>query len=303
MQTPPLHDLVISAVAYDANLVAELTASMATRLQTSPLWAGAPSPVAVGMVSPLREDESRVVLVLPQRLWGHDKTTVSEAEIVRDRARRTPRSVIVVTLDDEPIPQWMRGLRHRRLRTAGVDGVVEFVLQAIAEAGGRVTSRAMPVTGALPLWPEPPQPYLRQPRAHSALRRELDALSDAVEAPFETAEQGDGDHIRELTRLPNRVVARVDSVGVSFSWVPGRTGFVADGRLMVIEWSDIAANQGPSAFRTARPTREQVYSVEAINPDEWYWRADGPNGRASSTENLVGEWMDGATMTAAVHRS
>src|SRR5437764_156006 len=119
MPTPHLHDLAISAVAYDACLVTELTAALATRLGSSPMWAGTQSLLADVMPAPLHEDESRIALVLSQRLWGNDKITAAEAEILRDRVLKAPKSVIVVTLDDEPLPPWMRRLRHRRLGTVG----------------------------------------------------------------------------------------------------------------------------------------------------------------------------------------
>ena len=306
MPTAHMHDLAISAVAYDVCLVAELTGLLASRLQTPPIWAGNPSDRPEDGAAGLEEQASRIALVLPQRLWGHDRITAAEIEVLRQRALRTPTSVIVVTLDDEPLPQWMGRLCNRQLATAGVSGVAEFVLQTIVEAGGVMSQPASDSDDAsLPgaQWPDPPPPYLRQARAHSALRRELDALSDALEAPIEAAVRRDGEPIFELQRLPNRIVARLDGVGVSFSWMPGRAGTVADGRLMVIEWADIAAGPRRDAFRTARPMREQVYCVEAMSSGDWYWRADGPNGRACSTAHLAGEWMDGATMTAALLRS
>ena len=304
MQTPHMRDLAISAVSYDACLVAELTALLSARIGGQPIWAGERDTLPDVVAVPLHEHESRVVLVLPQRLWGHDRITSCETEVLRARAGRMPRSLVVVALDDEPLPQWMRKLRPMALAAEGVDGVVDHVLRAVTEAGGLVTPKAARRPGDAPPapWPDPPPPYLRQPRAHSALRRELDSLCDAVEAPFDARDRSYGGPQVEMRKLPNRIVARVDGVGVSFSWVPGRTGLVADGRLMVIEWSDVEPSGGRTAFRAARPTRERVYSVEAMSPDEWYWRADGPNGRASSTANLVGEWMDGATMTAALQR-
>src|SRR6478672_2449833 len=98
MPTPHLHDLVVSAVSYDACLVTELTALLATRLETSPIWAGSQSSLPELVAAPLHEDESRIALVLAQRLWGHDRVTAAETEVLHDRARRSPKSVIVATL-------------------------------------------------------------------------------------------------------------------------------------------------------------------------------------------------------------
>ena len=296
------HDLAISAVSYDTLFVAEVASLLSARLRHPPVWTGASFGEDGSAKSPLHPDVSRVALVLTQRVWGHDAVTTADAAILQDRVRRKPDSVVVVSLDDEPLAPWMARLRRCKLATTGVDGVVELVLAAIANAGGPVAgdakARTTGPTEPAVRWPEPPTPYLGQPRAHTALRRELDTICAELEPRFEPAGRQGGEHIAELHREPHRVVARLDDVGLSFSWVPGRAGTVADGRLMVIEWRGIAATRGVTALRTARPIRERVYSAEASGVDDWRWRADAPNGRASSTVNLVGEWMASAAMTA-----
>ena len=292
------HDLAISAVSFDALLVKELIASLAPRLQAAPVWDN------VSVPSPLSADLSRVALVLAHRLWGRgpDEATTADAELLRERARRKPKSVIVVALDDEELPSWMNGLRQCELAVAGVGGVVQFALDAIAGAGGSVnTLRHTEATADATepvMWPQPPVPFLGQPRAHGALRRELDSICAELEPRFEAEEEQASEGIFELHKLPNRIVARLAGVGVSFSWVAGRQGTVADGRLMVIEWTGVAARRGVSALGTARPVRECLYSAEARGADDWCWRADVPNGRASSTANLVGEWLASASITA-----
>ena len=291
------HDLAISAVSFDALLVNELVAAIAPRLQSAPVWDNAVAP------SVLSADVSRVALVLAQRLWGRgdEEATTTDAEVLRERARRKPKSVIVVTLDDEELPSWMHGLRQCELAAVGVDGVAQFALEAIASAGGSVRGTRTPEPTAdatEPMrWPYTPVPFLGQPRAHGALRRELDSIYAELEPLFESDVQA-SEGIFELHQQPNRIVARLAGVGVSFSWVAGRQGTVADGRLMVIEWSGVAARRGVGALGTARPVRECLYSPEARSVDEWCWRADVPNGRASSTANLVREWLACATMTA-----
>jgi len=119
-----------------------------------------------------------------------------------------------------------------------------------------------------------PAPFLTQSRAHSSLRRELDAiraelalhlhsLSDPIDEgtvdPREARRQqrvSAADPSIGLTVLPNRVIARLGAVGVSFSWVPGRTDVVEDGRLLVIEWRGVlGAQRGNGAFRSGTPGR------------------------------------------------
>src|SRR5205085_4880969 len=100
----------------------------------------------------------------------------------------------------------------------------------------------------------------------------------------------------ELQSLPNRLVARCDDVGISFSWLAGRLGTVADGRLMVIEWSGVEKQaRGVGALQAATPVRETVYHAEGTGPESWHWRQDVPNGQAYSTGNLVAEWFAGLT--------
>jgi hypothetical protein len=179
---------------------------------------------------------------------------------------------------------------------------VDFVLGAIADAGGTVLTKPAPTLAISPpptlRWSDLPTPFLGQTRAHSTLRRELESLSAALQAGIDVAKRDDDDRVCELHKLPHRFVARLDDVGISFSWVPGRNGTVADGRLMVIEWSGVASGRGIAALRAAQAVRECVYRVDAESPDAWCWRADRPNGRASSTRNLANEWVAAARMTA-----
>ena len=294
-----IQDLAISAVSYDALLVEELILKLATRLESVPTWSGL-TPVTDEESSPLGEHASRVVVVLGQRLWGTDASTTKDALILQQRIKRKKKSVVVVTLDREPLPAWMVALPRVDLATGGITGVMDFVLDAITDAGGKVVGPVEPVISNAPRehrWPDPPTPYLGQSRAQGALRRELDALCAELEPRFDVKRDPASDHILELYKLPHRVVARVDGVGVSFSWVAGAHGTVADGRLMVIEWNGIAATRGSGAMRTAKAVREVVYVPEATAAENWRWRMELPNGRASSTADLVGEWIAVATMS------
>jgi hypothetical protein len=296
-------DLAISAVVYDTLLVVDVMTPLTSRLGAAPVWTGSPVIASRTDASPLDGDVSRVALVLAQRLWGQDPTTSADAQILADRARRDPNSIVAISLDGALLPAWMSDVRRHDLAKLGVDGIVAVVLEAIEEAGGQVkppaSKLATSVSEAAPRWPDPPTPFLAQPRAQGALRRELDLLVSELERRVDDDEAG-VDKVLEVQTQPNRAVARVDDVGVSFSWVPGRSGSVADGQLMVIEWSGMVAGgrKGPATLQNASPIRERVYVAEARDPEHWCWRAEGPHGRASSTAHLVGEWIAGATMTA-----
>lgn len=296
--TTYLHDVAISAVAYDRVLVAELTGRLIPHLRVRPWWDDGHAE-RDALVSPLAETSSRVALVLHQRLWGHDDVTRGHSPILQARVRCRPGSLVVAALDESPLPDWAAGVRAYTLSDLGVAGVADAVLDAMAGAGGVVLApRPRTTVDEVPAPPwDAPREFLNQARAHSALQRELDALSAELR-PRLQVEEGDGSaHVVEFPARPNRRIARFDDVGVSFSWVPGAGGAVADGRLLVIEWGGLhRAKQGALAFIGATATRERVYRPEAHDPEAWRWRADEPNGRASATADLVGEWLSGALM-------
>ena len=295
------HDLAISAVSFDSMLVSDLSDRLESRLRTSVAWSGGVARSVGEAEIPLAGDSSRVALVLHQRLWGHNGTKVDIATL-RARLHVRPGSAIVVSLDDTPLPDWLAVEPTCQLSVAGLEGVARFVFDAIASAGGTVQDAVKPVA-ANPAVTEPlryagASAFLSQLRAQSVLRRELDALGEELESRLRDINRS-ADHPVEVTTLPNRFTARLGEIGLSFSWVAGRTGTVEDGRLLVIAWRGVAAGtrRGNGAFTAATPIRERVYHAEATDPGSWRWRDDGPGGRACSTASLVGDavecaWVD-----------
>lgn len=299
------YDLAISAVPYDIALVVELSALIDVRLRAPSVWRHEGGPDSeVGRAdapSPLHADYSRIAVLLHQRLWGHDAATRLDAVAFRERLEQRPDSVRVVTLDDEPVPPWLADSPRCDLTEGGIIGVADFLFAAIADNGGWLHAPAPvePPSG-LPerAWREGPPPFLAQPRAFSSLRRELDALAVALTPPSRPKSEG-VDQTVELQALPNRLVLRVKDVGISFSWVAGRMGTVADGRLLVMLWEGATPHtRGVGSLRFAKAVRECTYRPESDGPDAWRWRADSQNGRACSTAHLAAEWMAGAAIGA-----
>jgi hypothetical protein len=303
-----VYDVAISAVAYDAMLVAELADSIGPRLRAPACWrreieiadAGTSTHPTNGDADAMSTDASRIALVLHQRLWGRDPATIADDGLLRRRLRARPKSLCVVTLDDSPLPDWLRTAPQCDFAQAGIAGTVSFVLDAIVDAGGSlrppfIQQEIPPDKGTR--WPEGPAPFLKQPRAESALRRELDALAHQLAPLLETEQRLGENRVVEVLALPHRLIVRLDGIGISFSWVPDRSGAVGDGRLLVIEWHGVVSElRGASALRSATPTRERVYRPEGTDPDSWRWRVDGPNGRACSTSNLAAEWVASAAL-------
>lgn len=286
------HDVAISAVPYDAHLVQDLLSQLTGRIDSA---VGNPDHAA------LHEDASRLVVVMAQRLWGSEPATAAAADVLEARARRRRKSVVVVSLDEEPLPSWMQTLSRISLPTAGVSGVVDFLLAAVVHAGGDVRPVQPDATsGEAPAlrWMDVPRPFLDQPRAAGALRKAFDALCAELEPRFDVRRDDSADHRFELLKLPNRLIARLDGVGVSFSWLGARNGVVSEGRLMVIEWDGLGSARGADAMKTARAVRERVYIAEASGNSDWCWRSESVNGRASSTADLAAEWTASISLAA-----
>ena len=146
---------------------------------------------------------------------------------------------------------------------------------------------------------DPPTPFLGQPRAHSALRHELDALAAQLTSSLALEQAKVADRSGELISLPHRLIARLGERGVSFSWVTGVGASVADGRLLVIEWRDIVKQaRGAAVLRGAAPVLERTYRAEGTNADTWRWRVDEPNGVAFSSAHLAAAWVAGLSIVA-----
>src|SRR5262245_53362921 len=165
-------DLAISAVPTDAGFVLELVAQLAGRLGTAPTWESDGTSSVDATAAVLLADHSRVALVLHQHLWRHDERTRVDATVLQDRIRKRPESVCVMALDSAPVPSWLADAPRYDVAARGRAAAAEFVLGAIASAGGSVGAAEQEQYDTAPerRWPDPPTPYLSQPRAHSALR-------------------------------------------------------------------------------------------------------------------------------------
>lgn len=295
------YELSISAVPYEAALVSDLIAEMASRLQSAPVWEGHPAAPPQDLGPTLAVDRSRLALVLHHRLWQADDATRADALLLRERAREHPESMCVMTLDDAPVPGWLASARRCDLAMVGVHAAAEFTLDAIASAGGTPASAPPPAAAPDPrsLWPHAPAPYVSQPRALGALRRELDALGTLLAPILAARGAREPERVFELHLLPHRVIACLGDVAVSFSWLPGRTPLVGDGRLMVIEWRGVVSGSPQVApLTSATPGRERVYRAEAEDATRWQWRVDAEHGRAYSTANLIAEWLASSSIAA-----
>jgi hypothetical protein len=300
------HDVAISAVSYDSLLVGDMFARLGLRLSAPVFWQteladGGAEPRPDSTAASVFERSARIVVVLHQRLWGREGGTAADVEALRERVRaKQQASICVVTLDREPVPAWLAGAPRFVLSDLGVAGTVAAIADAVSNSGAKVTaapaaSTTEPVKVA-PVWNEA-QPYMSQPRAQTALRRELDALTTELASRVKSVGGDRTDGHVEFHCSPQRLVVQLGSVGLSLSWVAARSGNLADGRLLVIEWAGaIAHGRGMGGLKTASPTREQSFRPDAKGPDDWCWRAEGATGTAYSSRNLAGQYFSGAAL-------
>jgi hypothetical protein len=76
-----------------------------------------------------------------------------------------------------------------------------------------------------------------------------------------------------MRRTPDRYTVQIGPVGLSFSWIRGRSNSIADGQLLVIEWSGHLGEQPATAdARKAMPAFEHVLQPHATSPEDWQWR-------------------------------
>ena len=141
-------------------------------------------------------------------------------------------------------------------------------------------------------WPDAATPFLSQPRAYSALRHELDNIVAEVKPSIERGRTAHPEGMFELVVLPHRVIARLDDVAVTFSWVSGRLPIVADGCLLVIAWSNVASGvRGFAALKSATATQERTYVAGGASPDDWRWCADDLVEQPRSSKLLTADWL------------
>jgi hypothetical protein len=277
------YDVAISAADFDALAVAELKRRLEQRL-TKPVLTvprakdGPRTAVSTAAVHKAIEKESRVVVVLFQRLWGTTASSEAESAAVRTRIGKVKRKdVLIVPLDTSIIPAWLKGTLVRS--SAGPTGaaVIDAIVDAVAAAGG-APKRVTDATRAARIADEEQRArarasFLTSQRALTLINRELDSLSATVLRLCETPGTLPAGIAAEARRTPDRYTVQLGPVGLSFSWIRGRSNSIADGQLLVIEWSGKLGEQhaAPDA-RKAMPAFEHVLQPHATSPEDWQWR-------------------------------
>lgn len=276
------YDVAITAADFDALTADELKRRLEHRLAKSVFVPPRPADsertaATAAAIRKTIEKDARVVVVLFQRLWGHTTSSAAELAAVKARIGTTKKKdVVIVPIDNSLIPSWLKGVTVKGSPTG--DAVIDAIVDAVATAGGtpkRLTESAI----AARLADEEKQAkaraaFLASQRALALINRELDSLSTAVlrlcEAPG-TLPEG---FAAQSRRTPDRHTVQIGPVGLSFSWIRGRSNSIADGQLLVIEWSGQLGDQAPppAESQAAMPAFEHVLHPHATSPEDWQWR-------------------------------
>jgi hypothetical protein len=277
------YDVAITAADFDALAVAELKRRLEHRLAkpvfAAPREADTPRTEAtIAGVQKSIEKEARVVVVLFQRLWGASETSEAEAAAVRTRIGNVKhKDVVIVPIDTTPVPAWLKGMTLKGAGSPTSDVVVDAIVDAVIAAGGtpkRLTETAIAARNA-----DDEQrararaSFLSSQRALALINRELDSLSATVSRLCETPGTLPAGFAPEARRTPDRYTVQIGPVGLSFSWIRGRSNSIADGQLLVIEWAGQLGDQSPTAdAKTAMPAFENVLQPHATSAEDWQWR-------------------------------
>ncbi|MEP6495587.1 MAG: hypothetical protein ABJF01_23070 [bacterium] len=275
------YDVAITAADFDALAVAELKRRLEHRL-AKPVYAaprtGDRSRPVAAPVQKAIEKEARVVVVLFQRLWGGSGATTAEAAALKARIGTVKhKDVLIIPLDTSPLPTWLKGtvVRSSGAPTGAV--VLDAIVDAVSAAGG--TPKRMTDAIAAARAAEDEQrakartSFLTSQRALTLINRELDSLSATVLKLCETPGTLPLGLAAEVRRTPDRYTVQIGPVGLSFSWIRGRSNSIADGQLLVIEWSgQLGERQATPELKAAMPAFENVLQPHATSPEDWQWR-------------------------------
>jgi hypothetical protein len=294
------YDVAITAANFDALAVVELKRRLEHHV-TKGVYAaangtdGSKAPASAAALRKAIEKDARVVVVLFQRLWGVSSSSLVESEALKARIGKAKRKdVIVVPLDNSPIPGWLKGTIVRASGAPTSSAVMDAIVNAVTDAGGtpkRLTTAAVAARQAEEeKHARARASFLSSQRALALINRELDSLSSAVLRLCEAPGTLPAGFAPEARRTPDRYTVQIGPVGLSFSWIRGRSNSIADGQLLVIEWSGQLGDQHASPDpQTAMPAFEHVLQPHATSPEDWQWRRTDLDLCSYTTRDLAAQ--------------
>lgn len=301
MPTSFTYDVAISYVAEDSLTARQLIRRLQPRLHAQIFDSAAVQEHDAHIVPDVLSSDSRIVVVLRQRLWGETLSTQRDLSAIRERlARDGDGFLVVVALEScgSGIPdEWITGSATPVPLSGDGAGEVDAIIAAVQRAGGGTlpvslgderSTAASPATGL------GEEDLRRRGAALSAFKiagatqRELSALIGAIEQGACEIRAAFRDVKVEVRRAPDRCVLQAGDVGLSVSWLhrPVTSG---EGALLVIEWEGTVTFPGERARRGchASVAREQLLHLETVAWPAWNWSADDAPMRKYSSADLA----------------
>src|SRR5215467_10516291 len=135
------YDAAISATEFDALGVDELSRRLQQRIgktiYATPRNGDKPQTAAtLAAAKRVIEKEARVVIVFFQRLWGTGATAHDAAALKTRIGKLKRKDVVVVPLDNAPIPGWLKGTVVRASGSPASSAVVDAIVSAVVATGG-----------------------------------------------------------------------------------------------------------------------------------------------------------------------
>jgi hypothetical protein len=295
------YDIAISSVGFDALTAGRLVERLRVRLPLAVYssWehqqAGQDGDGGAATSRVMRHD-SRIVVVLHQRLWGETPSTRADACALERRVAAEGSGFLRMIALEHAEPQAWMPPRERwdDLAANGIDATIDNIVSQVLAAGGsaRVESPrdAIPRESREVEAQQERDDFLHSFRAVSASTHEFDVIVKEIERRLSSIRAYAPDLSLELRHSPDRCTVQADRVGFSVSWLRSGAG-VADASLLVIEWEGTISFPGDSRRTTARATavREQQLHADATGPAAWHWRAEGTGGRSYTSRDLAAQ--------------
>ncbi len=287
-------DIVIAATEYDSAPSLALQSRLGQLLPSGTITAIAED--SDGGVENL--GRARSVVLLHGWMWGRSELSRATESVLEARvAKEDAKFLVVVTLDDAPLPTW--ATRARAIVRG--DTVAEACLATILEAArANGTSMLEEIAGdsspQLADWEDRDRQrevFFATHRAVAACDREFRKLVEDVVRRAKLLEAV------EVQSAPGRLVVQAGDVALTISWIRGRSA-AADGRLMIVEWEGTVKRgsmRAPETSKSAVPRaatvrREHVLLADATKEDNWRWRRESFAWASYSPEDLAAACVD-----------
>lgn len=296
-----MYDVALSYVAEDALTARQLISRLQPRLHTrifdcTAIQRHDPHAIPVALAA-----DSRVVVVLQQRLWGETLSTQRDLSAIQERLDVQGSAFLrVIALEPSTgTAGWMPANVSPTPLSSNCTAEVDAIIDAILRAGGQVMPRAIGDAGSASVSDthdhEIDDGYLggrgallSSYKAATAAQREMALLVDWVEKGADEIRAAFRDVRVEVRRAPGRCVLQAGKVGLSLSWLH-RPMTSVEGALLVMEWDGTVTFPGERARRypQARVASEQLLHLETAAWPAWNWSADDVPTRKYTSADLA----------------